>query len=151
MKPLIIRQQTRQRNGQSGFTLIEIMVVVVILSILGALIIPNVISKPDEARVAKAKSDIRAIGTALEFYRLDNSTYPSTEQGLAALVTQPNGYPEAKNWNPEGYLPRIPVDPWGEPYVYTNAGTKFDIYSYGADRKEGGTGFNADIYYSKLQ
>lgn len=140
-----------KRSRQSAFTLIEIMVVVVILSILGALIIPNVISKPEEARVAKAKSDIRAIGTALEFYRLDNSTYPSTDQGLAALVTQPSGYPEAKNWNPEGYLPKLPVDPWGEPYNYVNQGNKFDVYSYGADRKEGGEGFNADIYYSKLQ
>lgn len=137
---------------QSGFTLIEIMVVVVILSILGALIIPNVINKPDEARVAKAKSDIRAIATALEFYRLDNSTYPSTDQGLAALVTQPSGYPEAKKWNPEGYLPKLPVDPWGNPYVYMSDGpAKFDIYSYGADGKEGGDGFNADISYSDLQ
>lgn len=136
---------------QSGFTLIEIMVVVVILSILGALIIPNVISKPEEARVARTKSDLRAIATALEFYRLDNSTYPSTDQGLAALVTQPTGYPEAKNWNPEGYLPKLPVDPWGEPYVYVSEGASFDVYSFGADRKEGGDGFNADIYYSKLQ
>ena len=139
------------RSRQYAFTLIEIMVVVVILSILGALIIPNVISKPEEARVAKAKSDIRAIGTALEFYRLDNSTYPSTDQGLAALVTKPSGYPEAKNWNPEGYLPKLPVDPWGEPYNYVDEGSKFDVYSYGADRKQGGDGFNADIYYSKLQ
>lgn len=139
------------QSRQSGFTLIEIMVVVVILSILGALIIPNVISKPEEARVAKAKSDIRAIGTALQFYRLDNSTYPSTDQGLQALVTQPAGYPEAKNWNPDGYLPKVPIDPWGEPYKYVNEGSKFEVYSYGADRKEGGEGYNADIYYSKLK
>ena len=135
-------------KAQNAFTLIEIMVVVVILSILGALIIPNVINKPEEARVVKAKSDIRSIGTALEFYRLDNSTYPSTEQGLAALVSQPSGYPEAKKWNPEGYLPKLPIDPWGNPYVYLN---KFEIYSYGADGKEGGDGYNADILYSELQ
>lgn len=137
---------------QAGFTLIEIMVVVVILGILGALIVPNVVSKPEEARVAKAKADIRAIGTALEFYRMDNSTYPSTEQGLSALVTQPSGYPEARKWNPEGYLDKVPVDPWGEPYQYVSEGSnKFDVYSFGADRKEGGEGFDADISYSDLK
>lgn len=138
-------------SRQSAFTLIEIMVVVVILSILGALIIPNVIDKPEQARVAKAKSDIRAIGTALEFYKLDNNTYPSDEQGLEALVKKPSGYPQAKNWNPSGYLPRLPIDPWGHPYMYVNEGSKFEVYSYGADGKKGGTGYNADIYYSKLQ
>lgn len=137
---------------QAGFTLIEIMVVVVILGILGALIVPNVVSKPEEARVAKAKADIRAIATALEFYRMDNSNYPSTEQGLSALVTEPSGYPEARKWNPEGYLDKVPVDPWGEPYQYTSEGShKFDVYSFGADRKEGGDGFDADILYSELK
>jgi len=139
-------------SRQAGFTLIEIMVVVVILGILGALIVPNVISKPEEARVAKAKADIRAIATALEFYRLDNSTYPSTEQGLEALVTQPSGYPEARRWNPEGYLPKIPIDPWGEPYLYLSEESRqFEVYSFGADRKEGGEGFDADILYSELE
>lgn len=138
-------------SRQSGFTLIEIMVVVFILGILGALIVPNIIDKPDQARVAAAKNDIRAIGTALEFYLLDNSGYPSTEQGLEALVSQPNGYPEAPNWNPSGYLDKVPVDPWGERYLYLSEGTRdFEVYSFGADRKEGGEGFDADIYHSEL-
>lgn len=138
-------------RGQRGFTLIEIMVVVVILGILGALIVPNIISKPDEARVAAARSDIQSIATALEFYLLDNSTYPSTDQGLEALVSAPSGYPEAKNWGPDSYLKKLPVDPWGEPYMYVSESSReFDIYSFGADRREGGEGVDADIYYSEL-
>ena len=137
--------------NQSGFTLIEIMVVVVILGILGALIVPNVISKPEESRIAVAKADLRAVGTALEFYMLDNSTYPSSEQGLEALVSRPSGYPEARNWSPGGYLPKLPLDPWGEPYLYLSEGPRhFEIYSFGADRREGGEGFDADIYFSEL-
>ncbi|MEX2328036.1 MAG: type II secretion system major pseudopilin GspG [Pseudomonadales bacterium] len=136
---------------QSGFTLIEIMVVVVILGILGALIVPNIISKPDEARVATARGDIRAVGSALDFYLFDNSNYPSTEQGLEALVSRPSGYPEPRNWNRDGYLKKIPVDPWGEPYLYFSEGPRhFEVYSFGADRKEGGEGVEADIYYSEL-
>lgn len=132
-------------NKQSGFTLIEIMVVVVILGVLGALIVPNIISAPDEARVAAAKSDIGAIGTALERYRLDNSVYPSTEQGLEALVEEPTGFPEPRKWGPEPYLKKTPVDPWDEPYYYFSEDRNFEIYSYGADRKEGGEGVDADI------
>lgn len=140
-----------QFKRESGFTLIEIMVVVVILGILGALIVPNVISKPEETRVAAAKADLRAIGNALEFYMLDNSTYPSTEQGLEALVTKPSGYPEARKWAQGGYLPKVPKDPWDEPYLYYSEDSRhFEVYSFGADRKEGGEGFDADIYYSKL-
>ncbi len=140
-----------QSAKQSGFTLIEIMVVVVILGILGALIVPNIISKPEEARVSAAKNDLRAIATALEFYLLDNSTYPSTEQGLEALVSQPSGYPEPRNWNSEGYLDKVPTDPWDEPYLYYSEGSRhFEVYSFGADRKEGGEGFDADIYFSEL-
>ncbi|MEX2490107.1 MAG: type II secretion system major pseudopilin GspG [Pseudomonadales bacterium] len=133
-----------------GFTLIEIMVVVVILGILGALIVPNIIGRPDEARVTAAKSDIQAIANALELYRLDNGHYPSTDQGLEALVNRPSGYPEPRNWDPEGYLNRIPVDPWGEPYMYLNEGRDYDIYSFGSDRKEGGEGVDADIRLSEL-
>ncbi len=136
---------------QQGFTLIEIMVVVVILGILGALIVPNIISKPDEARVAAARSDIQSVATALEFYLLDNSTYPSTDQGLEALVSAPSGYPEAKNWGPDSYLKKLPMDPWGEPYMYVSESSReFDIYTFGADRREGGEGVDADIYYSEL-
>ncbi len=139
------------KRKELGFTLIEIMIVVVIIGILGALIVPNIISKPEEARVAAARNDLSAIATALEFYLLDNSTYPSTEQGLEALVTQPSGYPEPRNWNPEGYLSKVYVDPWGEPYLYFSEGTRhFDVYTFGADRKEGGEGFDADIYFSDL-
>ncbi|MEO2175021.1 MAG: type II secretion system major pseudopilin GspG [bacterium] len=128
-----------------GFTLIEIMVVVVILGILGALIVPNIIGRPDEARVQAAKADIESIGTALELYRLDNSNYPSTDQGLAALVSEPSGFPEARRWNSDGYLKKLPVDPWDEPYLYFSEDRNFEIYSYGADRKEGGGGVDSDI------
>jgi len=133
-----------------GFTLIEIMVVVVILGILGAFIVPNIIGRPDEARVTAATSDIQSIANALELYRLDNGHYPGTDQGLEALVTRPSGYPEPRNWDPEGYLKRVPVDPWGEPYLYVNEGRDYDVYSFGADRKEGGEGVDADIRLSDL-
>ena len=134
----------------TGFTLIEIMVVVVILGILGALIVPNIIGRPDEARVAAAATDIQAIGNALELYRLDNGHYPSTEQGIEALVNQPTGYPAPRRWNPDGYLKKVPVDPWGEPYKFVSEGRAMDVYSYGADQKEGGEGVDADIALSKL-
>lgn len=134
----------------TGFTLIEIMVVVVILGILGALIVPNIIGRPDEARVTAAATDIQAIGNALELYRLDNGHYPSTEQGIEALVNQPTGYPAPRRWNPDGYLKKVPVDPWGEPYKFVSEGRAMDVYSYGADQKEGGEGVDADIALSKL-
>ena len=120
------------------------------LGILGALIVPNVISRPDEAKVTAARADVQAIGNALELYRLDNGFYPSTDQGLEALVTQPSGYPEPKRWNADGYLKRIPVDPWDEPYLYISEGREMDVYTFGADRKEGGEGFDADIRLSEL-
>ena len=134
----------------TGFTLIEIMVVVVILGILGALIVPNIIGRPDEARVTAAATDIQAIGNALELYRLDNGHYPSTEQGIEALVNQPTGYPAPRRWNQDGYLKKVPVDPWGEPYRFVSEGRAMDVYSYGADQREGGEGVDADIALSKL-
>jgi general secretion pathway protein G len=134
----------------NGFTLIEIMVVVVILGVLGALIIPNIIGRPDEARVTAARSDIQQIGNALELYRLDNGQYPSSDQGLDALVQEPAGYPEARNWNPDGYLKRLPIDPWGEPYLYLSEDRNIEVYSFGVDRKEGGEGVDADIRLSEL-
>ena len=136
----------------NGFTLIEIMVVVVILGILGALIIPNVMGRTDEARITAAKSDLRGIANALELYRLDNYTYPSTDQGLASLVSKPGGYPEPKNWNPDGYLKKLPTDPWQNDYGYISPGSNgdFDLYSLGADGKDGGTGSAADIDYNDL-
>jgi general secretion pathway protein G len=134
-----------------GFTLIEIMVVVVIIGILGALIVPSLVGRTDEARVTAAESDLRAIGNALNLYRLDNFTYPSTDQGLEALVSEPGGQPEAKNWNPGGYLPKLPVDPWGNTYIYLSPGaeSEYELYSLGADGREGGTGPAADILLSE--
>lgn len=137
-------------QGQQGFTLIEIMVVVVILGILSALIVPNVIGRPDEARVAAARLGVQQIGNALEYYRLDNGFYPSTDQGLEALVNQPSGFPEPRKWNPEGYLKNVPEDPWGEPYLYFSEDRSIDVYSFGADRQEGGEGVDADIRLSDL-
>ena len=135
---------------QAGFTLLEILVVVVILGILGAIVVPNVISQPDNARVEAATTDIRRMASALDIYRLDNFQYPSSEQGLEALVDKPSGFPEPKNYNPEGYLPKVPTDPWGSKYIYERADSMFELYSLGADGQEGGEGFNADIRYSEL-
>ena len=126
------------------------MIVVVILGILGALIVPNIMGRPDEARVQAARIDIKQIESALNMYRLDNGVYPSTDQGLEALVSPPSGFPEAPRWNPEGYLSRLPVDPWDEPYLYFNDDNQVEVYSYGADRKEGGEGIAADILLSEL-
>ena len=134
-----------------GFTLIEILVVVVILGILGALVLPNVLSRPEQVRLQAAESDLRNIANALDIYRLDNFNYPSTDQGLSALVTKPSGFPEPKNYNPEGYIKgQVPVDPWGSPYNYVREGSTFDLYSYGADGAEGGEGPAADIRYTDL-
>lgn len=132
---------------QQGFTLIEIMVVIVILGILGAMIVPNILGRTEETRITAAKGDIRAIGNALDLYRLDNFNYPSTDQGLEALVTKPSGFPEPKNWNPDGYLPKLPADPWGNPYQYISPGSHghYDLYSLGADGKEGGEDDGKDI------
>ena len=135
------------RRSQSGFTLIEIMVVVVILGILAALVVPQVMNRPDQAKVTVAKGDIKAIGAALDMYKLDNFTYPSTQQGLEALVSRPSGNPPAKNWSKDGYLKKLPIDPWGNPYQYLSPGSKgtYDLYSLGADGKEGGSDNDADI------
>lgn len=129
----------------SGFSLIEIMVVVVILGILASLIVPKLMSRPDEARVVKAKHDILAIQNALELYKLDNGFYPTTDQGLGALVTKPSSDPIPQQWKP--YLDRMPKDPWGHDYLYLSPGEhgEIDIFSYGADGKPGGTGVNADL------
>jgi len=136
-----------QRRTQGGFTLIEIMVVVVILGILAALVVPQVMSRPEQAKVTVAKGDIKAIAAALDMYKLDNFAYPSTQQGLEALVTKPSGNPQPKNWNRDGYLKRLPKDPWGNEYQYLSPGTRgqFDLYSFGADGKPGGSDLNADI------
>lgn len=125
-----------QRQG--GFTLIEIMVVVVILSILATFVVPNLMDKPNEARVAKAKNDIKALSTALDMYKLDNFNYPTTDQGLESLVSKPSGSPEARNWREGGYVKQLEKDPWGNPYNYLSPGAHgaLDIYSWGPDGVE---------------
>ena len=137
-------RQTRQR----GFTLIEIMVVVIILGILAAIIAPNVIGRVDDAQIAAAKADLRVIDNALKFYRLDNFDYPTNEQGLQALVSRPND-PNIRNWKDGGYLDRkqIPKDPWGREYLYLNPGQNgdVDVYTLGRDGRPGGEGIDADI------
>lgn len=132
---------------QKGFTLIEVMVVILILGILAALIVPKIMSRPDEARRVAAKQDIGSIMQALKLYRLDNQTYPSTEQGLQALVTKPTVAPIPDNWKSDGYLERLPVDPWGNPYQYLSPGVhgKIDVFSFGADGVQGGQDNDADI------
>jgi general secretion pathway protein G len=140
------------RKAQSGFTLIEIMVVVVILAVLGALVVPKILENVDKARVTRAQSDIRAIETALDLYRLDNFKYPTTEQGLQALVKQPSD-PTITNYRAGGYLPSLPKDPWNNIYLYASPGTDgrdYDITTYGRDGKPGGEGYDADISTTTL-
>lgn len=135
---------TRALRRQSGFTLIEIMVVVIIIGLLAAVVVPQFLGRVDDARVTKAKGDIQAMETALTLYKLDNFRYPSTEQGLNALVQKPA---EARNWRPEGYLKRLNKDPWGNDYQFVYPGTQgeYDLYSFGADGQPGGEGPDADI------
>ncbi|MEG0821805.1 MAG: type II secretion system major pseudopilin GspG [Burkholderiaceae bacterium] len=132
-----------------GFTLIEIMVVITILGILAALIVPRVVGRTDDARIAAAKQDIASVMQALKLYRLDNSRYPTTEQGLQALITKPTIEPLPSNWKSGGYLERhsVPKDPWGHPYQYLSPGTQgeIDVFSLGADGQPGGEGPDADI------
>jgi general secretion pathway protein G len=121
----------------AGFTLIEVMVVVVILGILAALIVPKIMSRPEQARQVKAKQDILAVQSALDLYKLDSGMYPSTDQGLQALVTKPSSPPVPRNWKSDGYLQEVPVDPWGEPYQYLNDDDKLRIFSFGPKGKDG--------------
>ena len=135
------------KRSPKGFTLIEILVVVVILSVLAVLIVPRIMDRPDEARVIAAKSDIRAIISALKLYKLDSGVYPSTEQGLQALVKKPEIGDIPRNWKSSGYLDRMPRDPWKNDYQYLNPGLHgdIDVFSFGADGQPGGEGVNADI------
>ncbi len=118
-----------------GFTLIEVMVVVVILAILAGMVVPRIMDKPDQARITKAQADIRAMDSALKMYRLDSFQYPTTDQGLEALVSKPGGSPEPKNWKEGGYIDRLKDDPWGNPYQYLSPGSRseVDIFSLGPD------------------
>ena len=132
-------------RSMRGFTLIELMVVIMILGVLAALVVPRVMSRPDEARVVAARQDIAQVMQALKLYRLDNSRYPTTEQGLQALVVRPTAGPVPANW--KSYLDKVPSDPWGRPYQYLNPGVRgeIDVFSLGADGQAGGTGVEADI------
>ena len=132
---------------QSGFTLIEVIVVLVILGILASIVVPNVISRTDQAQIVKAKQDIRALESALQMYRVDNFSYPTTDQGLQALVEKPSSGPEAKNWQKGGYIKKVPSDPWQNEYQYIIPVEEgdFDLYSLGADGRPGGADSNADI------
>ncbi|HEY0201053.1 MAG TPA: type II secretion system major pseudopilin GspG [Burkholderiaceae bacterium] len=134
-----------RRRIQHGFTLIELMVVLVIIGVLAALIVPNVLDRADDARATAARTDVNNIMQALKLYRLDNQRYPTAEQGLQALITRPTAQPAPTNWRP--YVEKLPNDPWGRPYQYLNPGVKgeVDVMSFGADGQSGGDGKNADI------
>lgn len=142
LNPIRDRAASVGRKRQRGFTLIEIMVVIAILGILAALIVPKIMSRPDEARRVAAKQDIGTVMQALKLYRLDNGRYPTQEQGLRALIEKPSIDPAPNNWKDGGYLERLPNDPWGNPYQYLNPGVhgEIDVFSYGPEGKAGGAG-----------
>ena len=133
------------RIARRGFTLIELMVVLVIIGVLAALIVPNVLDRADDARTTAARTDVANLMQALKLYKLDNQRYPTAEQGLKALVSKPSVNPVPPNWKP--YLEKLPNDPWGRPYQYLNPGVKgeIDVMSFGADGQSGGEGKDADI------
>jgi general secretion pathway protein G len=140
-----------RRRRDAGVTLIEMMIVLVIIGIVAALVVPNVIGRPDQARVTVAQADLRTIAASLEMYRLDNRTYPTTQQGLSALAQRPVDSPVPPNWGPDSYLPRVPVDPWGNPFIYRQPASEgargFDLISLGADGAPGGEGVDGDIIH----
>ena len=142
---MILKFSARRSLRQAGFTLIELMVVLVIIGVLAALIVPNVLDRADDARVIAAKTDVNNLVQALKLYRLDNQRYPTAEQGLQALLTKPTTNPVPPNWKP--YLEKLPNDPWNRPYQYLNPGIKgeIDVMSFGADGQPGGEGKNADV------
>lgn len=141
---MTLRKMETLKAKQSGFTLIEIMVVVIILGILAAVVVPKLTDRTGEARVIKAKQDIRMLESALDLYRLDNFNYPTTDEGLIALVEQPADAPQ---WKDGGYVKQVPLDPWGRDYLYLSPGENgdVDIYTLGADGQEGGEGENTDV------
>jgi general secretion pathway protein G len=144
---LMPEKTRRRKRADRGFTLIEIMVVVVIMGILAALVVPKLMGRTDDARISAARQDIATVMQALKLYRLDNHRYPTTEQGLNALVAKPQSGPAANGWKQGGYLERLPKDPWSTPYQYLSPGIhgEVDVFSYGADGQPGGVGNDADI------
>jgi general secretion pathway protein G len=144
--PSITQRPVRTRLAR-GFTLVEIMVVVVIIGILGALVLPKVLGRTGEARASAAKSDIATLMSAMKLYKLDNQRYPTTEQGLSSLVTKPTVGPAANGWKTGGYVEKLPKDPWGNPYQYMSPGIhgEVDLFSFGGDGQPGGEGEDADI------
>lgn len=130
----------------AGFTLIEVMVVVVILGILAAIIVPKIMSRPEQARAVKVKQDLLAIQSALDLYKLDNGMYPTTDQGLQSLIKKPTNSPIPQNWKSDGYLQQLPMDPWGQEYQYNNDNEKLKIYSFGPKGKDG----NSEISNSNI-
>lgn len=143
--------RSRRTRRPAGFTLIEVLVVVLIIGILAAIVGPRVIGKTADARRTRVMADLRSIETALDLYKLDNGAYPSTEQGLEALVEKPTVGNVPPNWKDGGYLSRVPADPWGRPYAYAIPGTRgeYDLFSLGADGQPGGEGENADIFVNE--
>lgn len=139
--------ERRLSRRRPGLTLVEMIVVLAIIAVVAVLIVPNVIGRPDEARVTVAKTDLKTIATALRVYRLDNGDYPTTAQGLSALVERPTAPPEPRAWSAEGYLPEVPTDPWGRDYVYRSPGLTgpYDLLSLGKDGEEGGEALDADL------
>lgn len=146
------RRPGQQRKGKHGFTLLELMVVLVILGALIGLVAPNLLGRSDDAKVSVAKTQVRNIMSALSLYKLDNGNFPSTSQGLEALVSKPSGYPEAKNWKSGGYMPKLPLDPWGNEFLYVSPGSQgdYDLLSLGSDGREGGDGDASDISQNDL-
>ncbi|HJU99660.1 MAG TPA: type II secretion system major pseudopilin GspG [Burkholderiaceae bacterium] len=142
-----MKKQSIPRRAARGFTLIEIMVVVVIMGVLAALVVPKLLSRTGESKIAAAKVDIATVMQALKLYKLDNQRYPTTEQGLQALIAKPTSGPAANGWKSGGYVDKLPKDPWGNSYQYLSPGVKgeVDVFSYGADGQPGGTGVDADI------
>lgn len=145
--PIMCQDRNYRRSAEEGFSLLELMVVVVIMSILALVIVPRVIDRPDQARIARVQSDLAVLQNALQLYKLDNLRYPTTEQGLSALVERPTRGPEPANWAEGGYIDRLPSDPWGGEYQYLSPGVngEVDVFTFGADGVTGGDGIDADL------